>query len=41
MPANSPHEMIMNRMQAINSKPERSFGCDERITGSKEVQGTI
>jgi hypothetical protein len=38
MPANSPHEMIMNRMQAINFKPARSSGCDERITGSKEVQ---
>ena len=38
MPVNSPHEMILNRMQVINSKPEHSFGCGERITGSKEVQ---
>ena len=38
MPANSPHEMILNRMQGINSKPEHSFDCGGRITGSKEVQ---
>ena len=38
MPANSPHEMILNRMQGINSKPEHGFDCGGRITGSKEVQ---
>jgi hypothetical protein len=38
IPANSPHEMILNRMQAMNSKPEHGFPCGERITGSKEVQ---
>ena len=38
MPANSPHEMILNQMQGMNSKPKRSSDCGARITGSKEVQ---
>src|SRR5215469_18015285 len=38
MPVNSPHEMILNRMQGVNSKPEQSFPCGKRDTGSTEVQ---
>ena len=38
MPANSPHEMILNQMQGINSKPEHSIDCGGRITGSKAVR---
>src|SRR5215467_11148421 len=32
MPPDSPHQMILNRMQGVDSKPEHSFRCGQRVT---------
>ena len=40
MPANSPHEMILDRMQAMNSSQSGPRGDDERIQRPKSHPGS-